>query len=62
MTLSGRIEAKAVDLCVSFEQGGKLEDRRWLDTIVVPAVNYANDIVFYLKDGVIEIRVFWLWV
>ncbi len=42
ITLTGWTEAKAVYLNVLLEQGRKLEDRRWLDTIVVLAVNYVE--------------------
>jgi len=41
-TLSGLTEAKAMYLNESGDQGRRLEDRKWLDTAVVPAVNDAD--------------------
>jgi hypothetical protein len=42
MTLTGRVEAKAVLWCCTVDQGRRLEDRNRLDTVLVPAVNDAD--------------------
>jgi len=41
MTCLGETEAKASVKCKSDDQGRRLEYRTRLDTVVVPAVNYA---------------------
>lgn len=41
MTYLGETEAKAPVKCKSDDQGRRLEYRTRLDTVVVPAVNYA---------------------
>jgi hypothetical protein len=46
MTLTGRTEAKAMLLDGCVDQGRRLEDRNRLDTVLVPAVNDADWMVF----------------
>ncbi len=45
MTCLGVTEAKALVKSESDDQGRRLEDRRRLETVVVPAVNDANTVV-----------------
>lgn len=58
-TPCGLSEAKAMFLWVFVDQGRRLEDRKWLDTAVVPAVKDAD--MFIGNSGQGEILEFGLW-
>jgi len=59
-TLCGQSEAKAIIQWVLYDQGRRVEYRRWLDTAVVPPVKYA-DTFYYLIMERGEILEFGLW-
>lgn len=58
-TPGGLSEAKAMFLWVFDDQGRRVEDRKWLDTAVVPAVKDADMSIGNSGQG--EILEFGLW-
>lgn len=60
MTLTGRTEAKAMVLDVCVDQGRRLEDRNRLDTVLVPAVNDADWMVFILCTVLEKLMSMWV--
>ncbi len=64
MTCGGLTEAKAFVRDAFVNQGRKPEDRRRLETVVVPAVNYADRVRLNIINLAVpeeKSRVFGLW-